>query len=47
MSILFPMKAIITPKLSHFISKWTMPYILSTIRKKHTDIALLSSPQGG
>jgi hypothetical protein len=40
-------KAIITYQLSQFISKWSMPYILSTIRKKNTDIMLLSSPQGG
>jgi hypothetical protein len=46
-----PLKAILTNKFTRFTSKWSIMNIMNVInkvrREKRTDIALLSSPQGG
>lgn len=46
-----PLKAILSNELMRFTSKWSIVNIMNIInkvrREKKTDIALLSSPQGG
>ena len=42
-----PLKAMLSSDFTRFMSKWSLVNILNKIRRKHTDNALLSSPQGG
>jgi len=46
-----PLKAMLSCEFARFTSKWSVMNIMNIInkirREKRTDIALLSSPQGG